>query len=273
MISNASGSEKGAVGLSSQRRSARADDAVSEFLNPKSMITPGLAGALTMAIANTVYSNFGLQRPYIALTVAALFAVLAVGVAAMPFWQKPVYFLLNTLIVFTMALGANTAGDEMAKPTAASYPHGAFEKRGSLSIFSSEAFAKEYPEASLVKGSGPPVYIIVRGQRRWIPDSQTFDALGLNWGAIMQVPDSELESIPRGPDYPSLPGQVVKGTGPAVYLLQNGYRRVVPDPETFEAIGLRWDSIRVIPDQALQLIPEAPQIQQQRKFFAPWFKK
>ena len=66
----------------------RVEEVTAEFLNPKSMITPGLAGALTMMIANSICSNFGLHRPLIALLVAGLFALLAVGVATIAPWFK-----------------------------------------------------------------------------------------------------------------------------------------------------------------------------------------
>jgi len=247
------------------------------------MITPGLAGALTMMVTNSVCCNFGLPKPYIALVVAALIVVLAVGVGTMPLWQKSIYFLLNTLVVFTMALGANSAGDAalgansagdaIAKSAMPSHSFEAIQKRSSISFLASEAFAQEYTEGTLLKGSGPPVYLVIHGQRRWIPDRHTFDALGLKWNAIGQIDDGKLEAIPRGPDYPSLPGPVIKGSGPPVYLLQNGYRHWITDRKTFEAIGLRWDSVRVIPDQVLGLVPEGPPIQQQENFFSPWFKK
>jgi hypothetical protein len=250
-------------------------EALTEFLNPKSMITPGVAGVVTMAIANTVCSNFSLEKPFIALValaVAALFAVLVVGVAVMPLWQKMVYFLLNTLIVFHMAAGGNATGNYFERPAKPVYPYGAFEKTSLLSVFTSEVFAQEYTDGVLLKGRGDPVYIVIGGQRRWVPDQQSFFALGLKANAIKQIDEERLKAIPEGPKYPlALPGPVVKGSGPAVYLLENGYRRPVPDPQTFEALGLRADSIRVISDQDLQLIPEASAIPKKRRFFTPWF--
>jgi hypothetical protein len=52
----------------------------------------------------------------------------------------------------------------------------------------------------LIKGTGPEVYLIEAGQRRWIPDQQTFDARGLDRNHIEVVTDAELTSIPLGND-------------------------------------------------------------------------
>src|SRR6185503_4010141 len=40
---------------------------------------------------------------------------------------------------------------------------------------------RPYPsrvDGVLLKGSGPPIYVMQGGQRHWIPDPATFDALG-----------------------------------------------------------------------------------------------
>src|SRR6476646_5419079 len=54
---------------------------VDEFLNPKSMLAPGIAGATTMAITNAVAANFDLSRPWLGLVVSGLFAAAAVAYA------------------------------------------------------------------------------------------------------------------------------------------------------------------------------------------------
>lgn len=56
-----------------------------------------------------------------------------------------------------------------------------------------------YLDGQLVQGTGPEVYVIESGQRRWIPDPRTFDLLGYNWNAILHIPEPDLEQIPTGP--------------------------------------------------------------------------
>jgi hypothetical protein len=57
-------------------------------------------------------------------------------------------------------------------------------------------------DGTLLKDSNPPVYVMQVGERRWIPDPATFNALGYNWGAIQYVLDADLNAIPLGPQIP-----------------------------------------------------------------------
>lgn len=60
------------------------------------------------------------------------------------------------------------------------------------------------PDGTLVKGSGPAVDLIQNGQRRWIPNPDTFNCMGFNWAAIQTLPDTQYNSIPSGPAFPSI---------------------------------------------------------------------
>ena len=44
--------------------------APNEFLNPKSMVTPGIAGAMTMMITNTLHQQFGAPVNWTGLTIS-----------------------------------------------------------------------------------------------------------------------------------------------------------------------------------------------------------
>lgn len=83
---------------------------MNEFLNSKSMITPGVAGALVTLITATLSSQFGLPAKWIAVVVSVLLALVvffadrAGGVGA-----RFVAFLLNAVIVFSVSVGTNTS--------------------------------------------------------------------------------------------------------------------------------------------------------------------
>jgi hypothetical protein len=85
-----------------------------EFLNPNSTLTPGVAGAMTMIITNTLASQFAALVawvPEIGLLISFLFGLMVMAAAAaVPFWQRSVYYILNSLIIFTVAVGSNTLG-------------------------------------------------------------------------------------------------------------------------------------------------------------------
>ena len=59
-----------------------------------------------------------------------------------------------------------------------------------------------FPDGTLIKGSGPDVYVIQNGVKRLIPDMETFNAMGLNWNNVTSVDDPKLGNIPMGMPVP-----------------------------------------------------------------------
>ena len=81
-----------------------------EFLNPKSMVTPGAAGAIIMLISNTLWVTFGLPADWSALLFSFLFAAMVVGTYLAPFWHKALLVVFNSLIVFSLGIGTMYMG-------------------------------------------------------------------------------------------------------------------------------------------------------------------
>ncbi len=81
-----------------------------DFLNPRSMITPGAAGGLVMFITNAVVSQFGVAPSYTALVISFLVGLIAFKARKLRLWERCVYYCLNSLIIFSVAMGANRAG-------------------------------------------------------------------------------------------------------------------------------------------------------------------
>jgi hypothetical protein len=107
-----------------------------EFLNPKSMITPGIAGGLTMLITNALGSQFDLPGSWTSLTLSFLFGLLVFGATAIPLIQRLVFYVINSLIIFSVAVGANSAGHEIRKsaPKAVSLPAGRYAHPTTLNL-------------------------------------------------------------------------------------------------------------------------------------------
>lgn len=59
-------------------------------------------------------------------------------------------------------------------------------------------------DGTLIKGSDQAVYVMMSGRRCHIPDPDTFNAKGYNWGAVQQVDDDDLNAIPLGAALPSV---------------------------------------------------------------------
>lgn len=98
---------------------------IKEFLNPNSMLTPGVTGSTSMMITNTLTQQFEILAGWhseVGLFVCFLFGLLVVATTtALSFWQRGVYCVLNSLIIFAVALGTNAVGMAAAKGGASSF--------------------------------------------------------------------------------------------------------------------------------------------------------
>ena len=92
---------------------------MNEFLNPKSMLTPGVAGSLMMFLVNGI----GCQFPEFSMRYVALFISFLIGSVVWfselegraPMVQKGIYWVLNSLVIFVVGFGtANLAADATA---------------------------------------------------------------------------------------------------------------------------------------------------------------
>ena len=81
-----------------------------DYLNSKAMLAPGVAGATTTTITGTMASVFGFPGSYTALAVSFLLGLLVFSDKTVPLLQRIVLYLVNSMIIFTVAVGLNTAG-------------------------------------------------------------------------------------------------------------------------------------------------------------------
>ena len=82
-----------------------------EFLNPKSILTPGLAGGLTMLISSTLWVQFGWEVKWTAIAISLAISFLVVrGMKNVPLLERIIYCSLNTFIIFSMGLGVHSLG-------------------------------------------------------------------------------------------------------------------------------------------------------------------
>jgi hypothetical protein len=76
------------------------------FLTPEAMLTPGVAGAMTMMITNALAQNFELPRAYTGLALSFIFGLLVLA-ASKTLISKAVFYVLNSLVIFCVAAGAS----------------------------------------------------------------------------------------------------------------------------------------------------------------------
>jgi hypothetical protein len=85
------------------------NNAIAQFLTPEAMLTPGVAGSLTMMITNALTLNFAMPRAWVGLGLSFIFGLLVL-VSARGLLQKAVFYILNSLVIFCVAAGANGIG-------------------------------------------------------------------------------------------------------------------------------------------------------------------
>jgi hypothetical protein len=113
-----------------------------------------------------------------------------------------------------------------------------------------------YPDGTLLRGSGPQVFVMRGGLKRHIPSAATLEAYGFDWSAILTIPDSVLNSLPAG--RPLLDvlagGNMLRGSGGMVYVMDGGVKRHVSSPSAMANCGYGWDAVYAVSDLRLEAI-------------------
>lgn len=84
---------------------------MNQFLNSKSMVTPGVAGGVVTLIAATLSTQFDLPAKWIALGASLLIALLIFFADQVEtLLARVIILVLNTMIIFSVAVGTNVTG-------------------------------------------------------------------------------------------------------------------------------------------------------------------
>lgn len=134
-------------------------------------------------------------------------------------------------------------------------------------------------DGMLVKGSGPEVYFMENGMRRWIVSEKIFDAVGFQWDRIRAVSDEDVQAYPRGRDMMQLSGypdgallraEKAQGEdGVKVYLMQRGARRWVETEQDFINLGLDWQSVVDVSPNRMRSISAGKAINNTQRILLP----
>ena len=82
---------------------------IEQFLTPEAMLTPGVAGSLTMMITNALTLNFAMPRAWVGISLSFIFGLLVL-VSTRSMLRKSVFYVLNSLVISCVAAGANGIG-------------------------------------------------------------------------------------------------------------------------------------------------------------------
>src|SRR3989338_1787466 len=117
-------------------------------------------------------------------------------------------------------------------------------------------------ENTLIKASdNPTVFMILGGVKRPITYA-VFIQRKLNFADVALLPPAEVSEIPNGPLLPPSDGTIVRGSGPAVYLVENGTKRIF-SYNVFVQRQYSFASVVVLSDEEMNALtvglPVAPQ--------------
>lgn len=92
------------------------------------------------------------------------------------------------------------------------------------------------------------VYIVYGGVPFHIPSPEIFDTLGFNWQSILTIPAGSMGDLSKFPASGTL---LREWSSPEVYLAENQVLRHIPNQQEFDALGLSWSNVGVVPDGGL----------------------
>ena len=100
-----------------------------------------------------------------------------------------------------------------------------------------------HPNGTLMKSTtSPDVWLVRNGRRTRVSSPSALDSFGA-WSEVVAVSDAVLNVIPIvGAGYRD--GALVRSPDGAVYLISDGLRRHVVDPNVFAGLGLSWSAVR-----------------------------
>ncbi len=116
----------------------------------------------------------------------------------------------------------------------------------------------------LLRGaSNGTVYVMKHGRRRLLFNLDQTDPDDGDFyypSDIRVLPDPEVISLPLdAPTYEE--GQLLAGPPPGpVYVIEDGKKRRIPDPETFSRSGYSWANVIILPQVLINMIPKGEYI-------------
>ena len=111
----------------------------------------------------------------------------------------------------------------------------------------SESVEEIYPEGTLIKiPESFRIYVMINNKKKWISTPEVFETLGYQWGNITLITKGELNLIP---DYED--NLIREINGYKVYLVTNGFRRHIPNPEIFLDYGFLWEDVKDVSQETI----------------------
>ena len=111
------------------------------------------------------------------------------------------------------------------------------------------------PNGSLVKGSGPDVYLLEGAGKRHVPSRAVLDSFS-NWMHVIPISDQELATYPIMPAVEFRDGTLIEGPNRTAYIVNRGRKHPVASPQRLAELGrspgeiitVAWEDLRRLKD-------------------------
>ena len=101
-----------------------------------------------------------------------------------------------------------------------------------------------YPDGTLIKiPDSPKIYVIVGGEKKWISTPEVFEQLGYQWTEVQTIAEETLNTLEDIED------NLIRLIDDfKIYLVTNGTKRHIPNPDIFLNYGFSWDDVKDVDD-------------------------
>ncbi len=108
-----------------------------------------------------------------------------------------------------------------------------------------------FPQGALVKADESPTVYYVENNTKYALQDEVFLKLYFTRRPIVNVPALTIDTYSDGGIYRLKDGELVKGSGPDVFVVENGELRSIPSEDVFLSMGYKWQNIITLPDRVL----------------------
>ncbi len=108
-----------------------------------------------------------------------------------------------------------------------------------------------FPQGALVKAAESPAVYYVENNKKYALQDEVFLKVYFTRRPIVSVPQLTIDTYGDGGVYRFQNGELVKGSGPDVFVIEDGELRSIPSESVFLSMGWKWENIITIPDRVL----------------------
>ena len=108
-----------------------------------------------------------------------------------------------------------------------------------------------FPQGALVKSPDSSTVWYVESNKKYAIPDEVFLKVYFTRRPIVSVPQLTINTYEDAGEYKLHEGELIKGSDPTVYVLENEYLRPIPTEEVFLSMGWKWNNIITVPDRIL----------------------